>query len=304
MEETISLFLEYLRVERRYASNTLKAYKRDLQDLTHFLTTRGVKDLKDVDYQIMRLYLAYLNEKGYQPRTISRKLSSIRTLFTFALVEEMIEEDPMTLIQYQVKKERLPEFFFPQEMASLFDAAYRLESETGPRDQAVLELLYSSGLRVSEVCNLEIHQVNLDLQIIRVIGKGSKERIVPMGDAAARACRYYLDKWRPRYETKDRNLYFFISLKGNQLTPSQVGSILKGISQEAGLKTSMYPHKLRHTFATHLINNGADMRSVQEMLGHENLSTTQIYTHLTSDRMRQAYMSAHPRAKRRKEENE
>lgn len=302
MREAQAQFIQYLKVERRYSDHTLTAYQKDLEDLYHFLETSGNPDLSDIDYGTMRLYLAYLSEKQYASRSIARKISAARSFFQYCLYHQLIDKDPMTLIQYQVRQERLPEYFYPEEIQSLIQQVYKKQSKSPYRDIVVLELLYGSGLRVSELCNLQLGQIEFNVQILRVIGKGNKERIVPMSDPATLAIQHYLNEERSILLSGATSPYLLISNTGKQFYPGLVSKLLKDLNQASGLQTSIFPHKLRHTFATHLINNGADMRSVQEMLGHENLSTTQIYTHLSSSQMRQAYLKAHPRANRRSEE--
>lgn len=304
MQEEIDAFLQYLRIERRYSNHTITAYQKDLSDLLEFLQTTGQASIKSLDYGTMRLFLAHLNSQGLKARSIARKLSAARSFCHYALSEGFISTDPMALIHYQVKEDRLPEYFYPQEMQQLLDVAYQGQGPTKYRDAAILEVLYGSGLRVSELCGLNLAQPDLSLGIMRVLGKGSKERIVPISDPASSAIKAYLDLERHLLLSQDSGQTLFLSARGKPMYPAMVNQILKTLSQKAGLTTTIYPHKLRHTFATHLINNGADMRSVQEMLGHEKLSTTQIYTHLSSKQMRESYLNAHPRAKRRNEEIE
>lgn len=299
MRIIIEQFLGYLTNERRYSDNTVTSYQRDLEDLLLFLETTGSVEIGKIDYQDMRLFLAYLTEKQLSSATIMRKLSSVRSFFKYAMREGYVSHQPLELIHYQNRKQRLPEFFYEEEMQQLLDSAYQLETPTILRDRAILELFYSSGLRLSELRQLTLKQINISVQLIRVVGKGNKERIVPLGDKAMKALKQYLQQWREQYVNGDTQGAVFITEKGKAKSTAQVRKVLEKLSQAAGLTVSMYPHKLRHTFATHLLNHGADMRSVQEMLGHENLSSTQIYTHLSTAQMRQAYLNAHPRAKRK-----
>lgn len=298
MKSYIDLFINYIKNERRYSDNTIKSYQRDLSDLETFLSSSGEAEIKKLTYQDMRLFLAYLNEQKLKSTSIARKISSARSFFTYLLEQGEIETDPMQLIHYKVKKQRLPEFFYEEEMNQLLEISATIESKTQLRDQAIIELLYSSGLRVSEICNLKLSQYNKTVQLLRVIGKGNKERIVPMGDKAVQILDLYLKEWRPQYQNNLSQAAIFIHEKGMPLTPYHIRKILEKINQQSSINTKIYPHKIRHTFATHLLNHGADMRSVQEMLGHENLSTTQIYTHLSNNQKRQAYLDAHPRARR------
>lgn len=298
MDKEILRFINCLANERRYSEHTIKSYQRDLNDLALFFSTTGNAEINNIDYQDMRLYLAYLNEKQLSSNTIARKLSSARSFFNYLLEQKLIDQDPMQLIHFKSKKQKLPEFFYEEEMVKLLEVAETTDSPNQLRDHAMIELLYCSGLRVSELCNLKLSQYNKAVQMLRVIGKGNKERIVPIGDKAVIAIEVYLQDWRPHYQNELSQGHLFINDKGKALTSHQVRKALEHIHQLAGLNSTIYPHKIRHSFATHLLNNGADMRSVQEMLGHENLSTTQIYTHLSNNQKRQAYLNAHPRAKR------
>lgn len=303
METRLEQFLNYLTVERRYSEHTVKAYRRDILDLIDFLNSTDMNvAMEQLDYQDMRLFLAYLNEQQLSSTTIARKLSSIRSFFKYMMQEDNLDYNPLELIQYRSKKHRLPEFFYEEEMAQLLKTVYTLESDTRLRDCAILEMLYACGLRVSELCDLTVKQLNQAVQLVRVIGKGNKERIVPIGDQAMKAVNRYLKEWRTHYQNELTQGALFITEKGTAMTTQQVRHVLTTINKASGIKATIYPHKLRHTFATHLLNNGADMRSVQEMLGHENLSSTQIYTHLSTNQMRQAYLQAHPRAKRKTKE--
>lgn len=304
MKEIILNFLNYLETNRRYSLHTINSYQRDLEEMHEFFETSGNASLKEISYQDMRLYLAYLNEKGYSSNSISRKLSSIRSFHKYALEEGYIEDTPMQLIHYKSKTKRLPEHFYTEEVEQLFQTVYQSEDEDALVQQLMLELLYGAGIRVSELCDLKLKQVNFELQLIRVVGKGNKERIVPIGDKAVETMKAYLKHWRALYLNELTEHALLINQKGKAYSPNMVRSLLKKINLKAGLKTNIYPHKFRHTFATHLLNNGADMRSVQEMLGHENLSSTQIYTHLSNNEMRKAYINAHPRAKRQTKETD
>ena len=305
MEDYISQFLNYIENERRYSKQTVLAYSKDLKEFHKFLESSGETDITKLVYQDFRLFLAFLNERELARTTISRKLSSLRAFFKYALRMDWIESNPMELIQYNVKKQQLPEFFYEDEMRELFTAIEVSESSLQLLHSALVELLYATGMRVSELTNLTLQQVDYDMSLVRVIGKGNKERIIPVGDLALKSLTKYIQELRPELAAKskpeDRN-YVFLSKTGLQLSPTQVRKILNSIVKEAGLNLSIHPHKLRHTFATHLLNNGADMRSVQELLGHEDLSSTQVYTHVTKDRLRSTYLNVFPRAKRQSKE--
>ena len=300
MKEKIDLFVLYLRNERRYSELTIQAYQRDLKEFEDFLLKSGGLQFDQIGYQDVRLFVAFLTERQLSRTTIARKLSSLRSFFKYALQRNWTAVNPLELIQYKSKKQRLPEFFYENEINSILDAAEQDEHPSALRNIALLELLYATGMRVSECCELTLQQIDFTLQIIRVIGKGNKERIVPVGDQAIRAIRQYQMELReelliPQSPYSD---YLFLSDKGKPLTAAQVRTILNRLVDKHGLNLSIHPHKLRHTFATHLLNNGADMRSVQELLGHVDLSSTQIYTHVTKDKLKETYLKVHPRAKR------
>lgn len=302
MKEKIDLFVLYLRNERRYSELTIQAYQRDLKEFEDFLLKSGGLQFDQIGYQDVRLFVAFLTERQLSRTTIARKLSSLRSFFKYALQRNWTAVNPLELIQYKSKKQRLPEFFYENEINSILDAAEQDEHPSALRNIALLELLYATGMRVSECCELTFQQIDFTLQIIRVIGKGNKERIVPVGDQAIRAIRQYQMELREELLNKipksPYSDYLFLSDKGKPLTAAQVRTILNRLVEKHGLNLSIHPHKLRHTFATHLLNNGADMRSVQELLGHVDLSSTQIYTHVTKDKLKETYLKVHPRAKR------
>lgn len=308
MEEYILQFIDYIKVERRYSDQTVRAYARDLNEFNQYLRESGQAQLENLGYYDLRLYLAHLNEKELARTTIARKLSSLRSFFKYAIIQGWLKSNPMDLIQYNVRKNRLPDFFYPSEMQEIFEAIEKLDSDQQPLFSALLELLYATGMRVSEISDLTLKQIDFSMALIRVIGKGQKERIVPVGDQALESVQNYIKGLRA--QTLEENKvdkdypYIFISKRGKKLSPTIIRKILQTIMEETGLNMAIHPHKLRHTFATHMLNNGADMRSVQEMLGHEDLSSTQIYTHVTKDKLRETYMNVFPRAQRKSKEED
>lgn len=308
MDEKISIFINYLLNERHYSDLTIKAYQRDLNEFEDFLISSGGTTFYDIAYQDVRLYLAFLTERQLSRTTIARKLSTLRSFFKYAIHQKWTDTNPLELIQYSSKKQRLPDFFYESEINSIIEAAKQDEHPSALRNVAVLELLYATGMRVSECCQLKTSQIDYDIQMIRVIGKGNKERIVPVGDQAIAAVKDYQNYLRGQLVANIPNSpysdFLFLSDKGKPLTAAQVRSILNRIVKQQGSNLKINPHKLRHTFATHLLNNGADMRSVQELLGHVDLSSTQIYTHVTKDKLRQTYLQVHPRAKRQSKTEE
>ncbi len=299
MQTEIDCFLQYLTNEKLYAKKTIEAYSHDLHQFQDFLETSGDCVLTQIEYADIRLFIAYLNELGNSRTTIARKLSSLRSFFKYALKQHWIEKDPTTLVQYQTKKQHLPDFFYEDEMLAILEAAKSSESKMHLRDYAMVETFYATGMRVSELTQLTFSQIDSDIQIVKVLGKGNKERIVPIGDQAFQAIVDYSNQLRPQLVNEDSKDIVFLTDKGKALTTPQVHDILNNIIDEGALNLTIHPHKLRHTFATHLLNNGADLRSVQELLGHEDLSSTQIYTHVTRDKLKEQYMNVFPRARRK-----
>lgn len=307
MQAKIDNFIQYLANERRYSDHTCHAYERDLNELKEFLDQSGGFEFDQLAYQDMRLFLASLHERQLSQTTIARKLSSLRSFFKYAIQNSWIDQDPTELISYRVSQKHLPDFLYEGEIEDLIEAARKDTHPNHLRNFALIELMYSTGMRVSEVCGLKIEEIEMDLQIARVRGKGNKERIVPIGDPAIQAVQVYLNELRPQLLALNQtdpgsDSILFLSDKGRPITPAQIRSILERIVDQQGLNLKVHPHKIRHSYATHLLANGADMRSVQELLGHENLSSTQIYTHITNDQMRKQYLQAHPRARRRNKE--
>lgn len=307
MQGTIDNFLAYLENERRYSQHTIKAYRTDLESFATFISSSGQVELSQLTYKDMRYYLSYLNENQLAGKSIARNLSSLRSFFKYCLQQGWINQDPMSLISYQAKQDYLPDFFYPNEIQALLDQASKSKRPNPRRNQAILEVLYATGMRVSECSQLQVSQIDFKLGMVRVRGKGNKERILPISQTSLMALQKYLKEERPHLvalnQLKNPEI-IFLSDKGRAITTDQIRSILQNLVKETGQPLQIHPHKLRHTYASHLLNNGADLRSVQELLGHENLSSTQIYTHITKDKMRQAYMQAHPRAHRLSSEDE
>ncbi len=296
MQEVFTKYINYLEAERNVSPYTVRNYTTDLLDFFNFLRDKGVSSLKEVDRHVVRDYLSYLMEQGFVKASIARKLSAIRSFYRYLQREEIVTTSPVTTTSPKLDR-RLPSFLTIAEMEQLLEAP-DLSTPQGQRDRALLELLYAAGLRVSEVVGLDVGQINLDSREIRVWGKGSKERIVLIGQPAAEALRAYFQQGRPKlFGTKIRMTNaLFVNRYGGRLTERRVQRLLEKYASLAGIDKRVYPHMLRHTFATHLLDGGADLRVVQELLGHANLSSTQIYTHVTKSQARKVYLSAHPMA--------
>lgn len=290
-------FKEYLQIEKNASPFTLQFYLDDLDSFFLFLDTEGIHDVKNVDYTIIRVYLTRLYERQLTRRSVSRKLSSLRTFFRYLEREGAVAANPFLAVSLPKAAKPIPEFLYEEELEKLF-TVNDLETTLGQRNQALLELLYATGMRVSECVNLTLRDVDFSIGTVLVKGKGNKERYIPFGSYARDALKQYMKKGREELLTKSRQEtdVIFLNNRGRPLTARGVRTILNKMVEKASLTIHVHPHKIRHTFATHLLNEGADLRSVQELLGHEHLSSTQIYTHVTKDHLRKIYMKTHPRA--------
>jgi len=286
-ERYIEKFLSYLEIEKNYSPHTLINYKRDLLDFSSFVD----KPIDKIDYFVFRKFLANLSAKGYKKKTQARKISTLKSFFKFLMREGFIKVNPASSIPYPKLEQSLPKFLTEEEMKRFLDSLPE-ERELQIRDKAILELFYSSGLRISELISLNIEDLDLMSGIIKVKGKGKKERILPMGEASMRILNKYLEKRL----SKERAL--FLNRFGKRISAVGVRKAINKWAKILALKEKVSPHVFRHSFATHLLNRGADLRSVQELLGHSNITTTQVYTHLTVDSLKRVYQKAHPRAKR------
>ena len=301
MKNEMQDFLTYLKVERRYSPETIHAYDRDIQHFYDYLIEVPIHSWNDVTVVDVRIYLGVLHRENYNRSSISRFLSSLRSFYHFLVERSIVETNPFASISYKKGKMRLPEFFYEDEIEKFIDSIDGNQS-LDQRNKALVEVLYATGMRVSELTNLTLEQLDLENSIILVIGKGSKERYVPIGDFARTALETYLEEGRKDLMAKERkdHSYVFVNHLGDPLTTNGVRYILEKLIQESGLTLKIHPHMLRHTFATHLLNNGADMRTVQELLGHVSLSSTQIYTHVTKEALQQNYQLYFPRSKAEK----
>lgn len=293
--EALTHFIKYVQLEKNFSIHTVREYEADIKQFLHFLDQEGVYCLTDVEYLHARLYVTKLYEENMARTSISRKISSIRSFFRFLNREVDLDDAPFRSLYHPKKEERLPSFFYEEELQQLF-AASSGEDEKSIRNMAILELLYATGIRVSECVSIEVNQIDFAYSILRVMGKGRKERIVPFGQYAHDALRRYMAEVRPKLMKAKDHQRLFVNMRGGELTARGVRHILSEMMEEASLHSKIYPHMLRHTFATHLLNNGADLRTVQELLGHAHLSSTQVYTHVTKEHLRNTYMNTHPRA--------
>lgn len=289
--ELLDLFLTYLSVEKGLSRNTVNAYATDLKKYLLFMKERGREAEKAGKPDILN-FLELLRSDGYGISTVCRYISSIKALYKFLLLEKRIQDDPTENLQTPKKWERVPKALSVSAVKDLLDA--RFSPKTALRDSSMLELLYSSGLRVSELISIKLGDIHFDAGFIRVIGKGSKERIVPVNQRALEKIRNYSEKERPGILKNKQSPYLFVTRNGRSMTRQRFWQTLKAIGKQSGIELS--PHTIRHCFATHLLEGGADLRSLQKMLGHSDISTTQIYTKVTTDRIRKVYKTFHPRA--------
>ena len=288
--------MEYLTVELGLSANTRQAYERDLRLFCKTLGFKNSDALVNVSREQITGYMTQLKEKGLAAATIARKLAAIKAFYRFMTAEGYMDANPAEVVEAGTKGIKLPRVLSEDEVVRLLNQPDITTAE-GFRDRTMLEVLYATGMRVSELINLTLDRVDLNMKYIIAFGKGSKERIVPLGSVAAEFLQQYLEKVRPKLTHEDRNTNIvFLAFGGHELTRQRFWQIIRTYGRKANINKALTPHILRHSFATHLLDNGADLRSVQELLGHSDISTTQIYTHLTNKRLRDIYAKAHPRA--------
>jgi integrase/recombinase XerD len=290
------IFVEYyafLRIEKGLADNTVEAYSNDLDQFREFLTLQNLAP-QEVEARDVALFVQYLEGQGIAPRSRARKLSALRNFFDYLVEEQLLDNNPCAYLSAPKLPRNLPQILSEHEVLALLDAP-TLDKPSGYRDRAMLEVLYGCGLRVSELVGLNVGDID-ELGFVRCLGKGNKERIIPLGSHALKATWDYLNYARGRLAINHRERALFVNSRGNRLTRQGFWKILKGWAKVAGIEQEISPHMLRHSFATHLLRHGADLRSVQEMLGHADLTTTQIYTHLDKAHLRDVYGKTHPRA--------
>jgi len=291
LEQTIENFLSHLRVERRLSHNTTDSYQRDLASLIEWMPTAGFDDWKSLNGEALRSYMASEHRRGLGAKSLQRRLSACRSLFQWQLKHGQLKNNPAQGIRAPKAPRKLPQVLDPDEMARLVEVP--TDTELGKRDRAMLELFYSSGLRLSELCSLHWRDLDLSDSVVRVLGKGSKTRIVPVGKFAREA----LENWRMESSGKQDAPVF--PGRNGTITPRAVQLRLRQLAQSQGIWKRVYPHLMRHSFASHVLESSGDLRGVQELLGHSDIATTQIYTHLNYQHLAKVYDAAHPRAKRK-----
>lgn len=296
-DEQLKAFLDYLIFEKHCAANTITAYKQDLMQLKEFLLqSNPVIDLKMLDYRTARYFLVYLQQKGLSKSSIARKTAALKSFCRFLQQDEILEDNSVALVAAPKKPKHLPKVATETTLADFFDELAKSSDPISLRDQGIFELLYSSGLRVSELVALNFSDFSVENRILKIRGKGKKERLVPMGSKAMMAIEKYLLKGRPFLVKNEEEAALFLNSRGGRLTSRGVEYLLENYIKKGALHFKMSPHVFRHSFATHLLDNGMDLRIIQELLGHESLSTTQIYTEVSKAKIQHIYFKAHPRA--------
>lgn len=290
-------FIDYLTYELNYSDKTIQSYEENIKKFLECLENKKINYLK-VTKDIIRDFLKILDQEKYSNASISQMLSSLRTYYKYLLKEDVINHNPFKSIKNPKLPKRLPNFLSNLQIEDLINI-YDFSNPTNIRNHLIIELLYSTGIRVSELVNLKISDINFNENSIRILGKGNKERIVLFGEYAKESLDIYLKEARKTYVKRTQNDFLLLNCFGNKLTTRSIENIIKDCTNKLALKINVTPHTIRHTFATDLLNNGADIKSVQELLGHSSLSTTQVYTHITNDRLKSVYLKAHPRSQKK-----
>lgn len=297
MNDIQKAFLYMLKVERNFSDHTLKSYRDDIVQFNDFLYQESL-DLNDFEYKDARNYLSFLYSKNLKRTTVSRKISTLRTFYEYWMTQDESVVNTFVQLVHPKKEQYLPQFFYEEEMEALFKTV-ETDSKKGMRDKVILELLYATGIRVSELVHIKTQDLDMKLPGVKVLGKGNKERFIPFGEFCKQSIERYLKEFKPlKHVDHD---YLIVNMQGQPITERGVRYVLNNVVKRTSGVTNIHPHKLRHTFATHLLNQGADLRTVQSLLGHVNLSTTGKYTHVSNQQLRKVYLNAHPRAKKENE---
>jgi len=294
MKELIDTFLNYLSIERGLANNTIISYREDLNNYLTFIEKKKIDSLSKISKDNITNFMLEQRDKGIAPNSVARRLAAIRMFHRFLARERILKDDPSTLIDSPKLWKRVPDTLTVNEVEALI-AQPNVHDTRGIRDRAILETLYATGMRVSEAVNLKKDNINLDIGFLRCIGKGNKERIIPLGKKAIASVNRYLKASRPKFLKNKESEFLFVNRSGKKISRQSFWKIIKKYAKLARIKKPIKPHTLRHSFATHLLEHGADLRSVQEMLGHSDISTTQIYTHINKDRLKSIHRQFHPR---------
>ena len=289
----LSEYLEYLKYQKNYSDETIHSYSIDIEEFLDYINSECI-NICEVGYDVVKAWLIHLDEKKNKSTTVSRKISSLRGFYKYLINNKVIDSNPFSLVSLPKKERHLPRFFYYNELEEMFQVP-KLNTALGQRDRLLLEMLYATGVRVSELVNIKVSDINGEE--IKVLGKGNKERIVEFGDYAESILELYLNEGYKSLNVK-KSEYLFLNNRGGKLTTRGVRYILDNIINKTTIDKKISPHMLRHTFAIHLLNEGCDLLTVQELLGHESLTATSIYTHITNDRLKEVYFKCHPRAKK------
>ncbi|MEL3710276.1 site-specific tyrosine recombinase XerD [Staphylococcus borealis] len=295
METIIEEYLKFIQIEKGLSENTIGAYRRDLKKYHIYMQENKIAHIDFIDRQTIQECLGHLIDQGASAKSIARFISTIRSFHQFALREKYAAKDPTVLIETPKYEKKLPDLLDVEEVIQLLETP-DLNKNNGYRDRTILELLYATGMRVTELIQIEIDDVNLIMGFVKVFGKGNKERIIPLGDTVIEYLDTYINTVRPQLLKKTVTNVLFLNMHGRPLTRQGIWKLIKQYGLKANINKTLTPHTLRHSFATHLLENGADLRAVQEMLGHSDISTTQLYTHVSKTQIRQMYNQFHPRA--------
>ncbi len=296
MEKEIDRFIEYLKYQRNYSDFTCNNYNKDLNEYNSFILSNKI-NYKNMDYNEAKEYVIYLNKKNDAKSTISRKLSSLRTFYKYLVLNNKVESNPFLLVSSPKKEKRIPKFINYNNMEEILNVP-NIKTKEGQRERVILEVLYASGVRVSELVNIKLKDIDFSNKNILIFGKGSKERLVSFGDYALEYINLYLKEGRNLLLDGVKSDYLIVGKKSEKLTTRRVEQIIDDIIKRTSIKLNITPHMFRHTFATHLLDNGCDLLVVQELLGHASLSSTEIYTHVSNEHLREVYLKCHPRNKR------
>lgn len=289
LKDLIDEFLRYLLIDKGYSNNTINSYRIDLEK---FLDYNKDKNINDISNEDIKEYVKWLKKNKLNEKSISRNISCLKSFYKFLVIEKFVKNNPSDSVIMPKIKKSLPNILTEEEVLKLLDV--KLNDNFSYRNKAMIELMYATGLRVSELVNLKLQDIDLNQDIIRTFGKGSKERIIPIGDYAIEYLKKYINEYRPSMLKKNNSEYLFLNNHGNKMTRQGFFKIIKKIAKENGINKELSPHTLRHSFASHLLKYGADLRTIQELLGHSDISTTQIYTHVTNEELKKNYEDFHP----------
>jgi integrase/recombinase XerC len=297
MEQLIEKFIDYLKVQKNYSSFTLLNYKKDIEEYEMFLKEKNY-NYKNMDYKKCTEYLLFLDNRNLKKTSVSRRLSSLRTFYKYLVLNNFVDNNPFLLVSSPKKEKKMPKFINYSGIEEIFNIP-NIKTKEGQRERVILEILYGSGVRVSELVNIKIKDIDFSNKTILIFGKGNKERIVPFGEYALEALNIYVDDAREKYLDGKSSDYLIVGKNETQLTTRRIEQIIDNLIKKTSIKMNITPHMFRHTFATHLLDNGCDLIAVQELLGHESLSSTEIYTHVSNEHLREVYYKCHPRNNRK-----